>query len=279
MPEIYVIGDIHGQLHTFTTLLLENGIVKEQDPDGPVSGAPAPGEPRLVWDAGEAHLWLMGDYCDRGPDGIGVIELIIDLQAQARQAGGQVEALIGNHDLFLITVARCGDAVSDWQGKTFSEIWKEIGGRETDLEGLTDSHLDWLCNLPALGREDGVLLLHADCELYLQIGYSLEQVNAHFRQVCRNGTPVELDWMLGEFGKHHIFQGENHGELANFIGAYGGRRIIHGHTPISKVSDMAPEEIRQALVYAQGRCVNVDGGMYLGGPGFVHRLETDGSDR
>ena len=33
-----------------------------------------------------------------------------------------------------------------------------------------------------------------------------------------------------------------------------------------------PEDVREPLVYSRGRCVNVDGGMYLGGPGFVYQL-------
>jgi hypothetical protein len=29
-----------------------------------------------------------------------------------------------------------------------------------------------------------------------------------------------------------------------------------------------PEEVTEPLVYADGLCVNIDSGMYLGGPGF-----------
>ena len=32
------------------------------------------------------------------------------------------------------------------------------------------------------------------------------------------------------------------------------------------------EDVTEAWTYAGGRCVNVDGGIYLGGPGFVHQL-------
>ncbi|HEX9439253.1 MAG TPA: serine/threonine protein phosphatase, partial [Roseiflexaceae bacterium] len=53
---------------------------------------------------------------------------------------------------------------------------------------------------------------------------------------------------------------------------FGGRQIVHGHTPISSMRRCLPEEVVEPLVYAGGLCVNVDGGMYLGGPGFVYQV-------
>ena len=45
-----------------------------------------------AWSGGRASLWLLRDYVDRGPDGVGVIELIMRLQEQAADAGGTDEA-------------------------------------------------------------------------------------------------------------------------------------------------------------------------------------------
>ena len=54
------------------------------------------------------------------------------------------------------------------------------------------------------------------------------------------------------------------------LGYYGGRQIIHGHTPIQYlIEGIVP---KMAYVYMGGQCVDVDGGMYLGGPGFIYRL-------
>ncbi len=38
---------------------------------------------------------------------------------------------------------------------------------------------------------------------------------------------------------------------------------------IAVADSVAP---KAPFIYANGLCVNVDGGMYLGGPGFVYRL-------
>jgi hypothetical protein len=56
------------------------------------------------------------------------------------------------------------------------------------------------------------------------------------------------------------------------LATLGGSRIVHGHTPISLVLDTPPVEVTAPFVYAGGRCVNVDHGLFIGGPGFVTEL-------
>ena len=58
-----------------------------------------------------------------------------------------------------------------------------------------------------------------------------------------------------------------------FLRQFGGTRIVHGHTPIPLLLSCAPERVREPYVYAHGLCVNVDGGMMLGAPGFVYRVD------
>ena len=54
------------------------------------------------------------------------------------------------------------------------------------------------------------------------------------------------------------------------LSIYGGKQIIHGHTPIQYLSDnLMPDK---PVIYARDLCIDVDGGMYLGGPGFVFRV-------
>ena len=62
-----------------------------------------------------------------------------------------------------------------------------------------------------------------------------------------------------------------------FLARFGGEQIVHGHTPITKITGQPPEAVREPLFYADGLCIDVDPGMYLGGPGFVYPLdEGDG---
>jgi hypothetical protein len=51
-----------------------------------------------AWTGGATHLVLTGDFVDRGDASAKVMDLILALEPQARKAGGQVHALIGNHE-------------------------------------------------------------------------------------------------------------------------------------------------------------------------------------
>jgi Calcineurin-like phosphoesterase len=79
----YAIGDIHGCLNQTLELLKSAELTDEAG----------------HWTAMDAHLWFLGDFTDRGPDGMGVIDLVMRLEKEAVFEGGFVGALLGNHDL------------------------------------------------------------------------------------------------------------------------------------------------------------------------------------
>jgi hypothetical protein len=56
------------------------------------------------------------------------------------------------------------------------------------------------------------------------------------------------------------------------LDAYGGTRIVHGHTPIASLVGVDPRSVTEPLVYGDGRVTNVDHCLFAGGPGFVTRL-------
>ena len=62
----------------------------------------------------------------------------------------------------------------------------------------------------------------------------------------------------------------------HFLSIFGGRQLIHGHTPISSMLRCSLEKVDSPWIYAGGQCVNVDGGMFLGGPGFVYQFHAPG---
>jgi hypothetical protein len=243
MNPVYVIGDIHGQYDKLVALLKGARLVD----DG------------LRWTGGAAHLWFMGDFVDRGPGGIDAIELVMSLQNQAAQAGGLVSALIGNHDLMLLSAYRLGNAKSllsklpedprDFPLNMldlFTADWLRIGGVPSDLARMTGKHANWLMRLPAMARVGDKLLMHADALLYMQYGNTVDEVNQAFRRILTD---------------------DDHDEWVTLID--DAAQIIHGHTPIPKITN---RDATEAYVYANDHCVNVDGGLYLGGSGFVHQL-------
>ncbi|MDZ7706046.1 MAG: metallophosphoesterase [Trueperaceae bacterium] len=250
----YVIGDIHGEYDKYTRHLIAHGLASDT----------------LSWRGGSDHLWVMGDFFDRGPEGLQALELTIKLQLEAADAGGAVHALIGNHDVLMIAAKRFGGGYYDY--------WQTIGGVADDLAGLTDRHLAWLMRLPALRRAHSTLFMHADAKLYLNYGDTIDAVNEAFYKVVSGDDQEAFDALIEAFGEHRGFV-EGVGEPQNaktLLDTFGGSRIVHGHSPIEKTTDQDSPDITEAFVYNNGLCVNVDGGMYRGGPGFVYTLpETD----
>jgi hypothetical protein len=258
-PEsLYIIGDIHGQYDRLVDLLRGAGLVNQG----------------LEWSGGAARVWFMGDFFDRGPCGIESVELVMRLQDEARDAGGQVDALIGNHEPLILSALRFGETRNGW-GSTFLWDWRRNGGNDEELGRLTERHVEWLSGLPAMALVGDLLLIHADATFYTSYGATIDEVNGAFRALLRGGDADAWDRLLGQFSDRKAFvdsDPDGRARAAQLLADYGGRRIIHGHTPINYVLRCLPEEVVEPLTYAGGLCVNVDGGMYLGGPGFIYRL-------
>ncbi|WP_433304339.1 metallophosphoesterase [Actinoplanes sp. CA-030573] len=259
---VFVVGDVHGHRAELVALLRDHGFV-----DG-----------SLDWRAADAVLWFLGDFFDRGPDGIGVVELVMRLQQQAARSGGAVRSVLGNHEPLLLAAQRFGDApgLSTGPDGTFVGDWQANGGVQADLQRLTPEMAAWLSDLPALAVVGDSLLMHADALLYLEYGRDLRTVNSSLRAVLHGADPAAWDLLLERFAARNAFQGEDGGGRARaMLDAFGaGRaaRIVHGHTPIALQTGEPPTEVDAAHVYAGGLCANVDCGLYLGGRGFVHSL-------
>lgn len=258
---MYVIGDIHGQIAKMTAALRSAGLVDESD----------------QWTGGAARLWFLGDYFDRGPDGIAAIDLIRALQDQAADTSGRVEALLGNHDVLILAARRFGERPSGGPGGTFLSSWQLNGGVESDLVRLTDERAGWLSNLPAMALDGGRLLTHADATFYQVYGRSVPAVNRAIRAILQGDDAAAWDQLLDYFSQRRAFQDRDLGpaRVGRILALYGGRHLVHGHTPIAKLSGCRPEAVAGPLVYAGGLAIDVDAGMYLGGCGFVACLPEE----
>ena len=113
---LYIMGDIHGQYEKLTGLLRDARLVDDE----------------LSWMGGAARLWFIGDFFDRGPGAIETVDLVMRLQAEAADAGGQVEALLGNHEPLILAAKRFGETRTARSG-TFLWSWRRNGGDDSDL--------------------------------------------------------------------------------------------------------------------------------------------------
>ncbi|WP_437033222.1 metallophosphoesterase [Streptomyces sp. enrichment culture] len=265
---LYVVGDVHGYLDELVAALQEQGLID------------AAGQ----WCAGTARLWFLGDFTDRGPDGIGVIDLVMRLSAEAAAAGGYCKALLGNHELLLLGAKRFGDTpVNSGAGTaTFQAAWLLNGGQKTDMDRLQDHHLQWMSRLDAVEQVDGHLLLHSDTTAYLDYGRSIEEVNDTVRETITRNDADEVWDLFRKFTKRFSFRDEGGADaVRSLLDTYGGTRVVHGHSPIpyllGEVGSEDGEDDRGPViegphVYADGLAIAMDGGVTMAGKLLVRQL-------
>ncbi|MFE7564990.1 metallophosphoesterase [Kitasatospora sp. NPDC057500] len=262
---LYVVGDVHGYLDELRAELRHQGII---DADG-------------HWSAGRARIWFLGDFTDRGPDGIGVIDLVMQLAAEAAAAGGYCRALMGNHELLFLGAAKYGDEpVQSTAGTaSFLAAWRLNGGQQSDLERLEAHHISWLSRLPAIALEDGHLLLHSDTTAYLEYGESIAEVNDAVHDLLADEGVDEWWDCFRRFTKRFAFRGDpGPTAVRELLDAYGGVRVVHGHSPIPYLTgavhadDGMPPHVPGPYVYADDLAVAMDGGVTMEGRLLVARL-------
>ncbi|NGZ99243.1 MAG: diadenosine tetraphosphatase [Nitrospira sp. WS110] len=116
----YAIGDIQGCFTSLRTLLDHITF-----------------QPRID------RLWLVGDLVNRGPDSLGVLRYL-------RQIESAVQVVLGNHDLFLLAVAE--GIVPPRPKDTIQDVLTAPDRNEL---------LDWLRQQPLHHHENGFFMVHA----------------------------------------------------------------------------------------------------------------------
>ena len=198
---LYVIGDVHGRVDLLAHM--HRRIARDL--------ARRPAADRRV-----IHL---GDYIDRGPQSVAVLELLLDYRAK-----GQGDFLLGNHDRFLrdfLTDPECADF----------DLWMVNGGVETldsfGIDGMQAAFSSdrgvrlrlhdqltasmppglpaFLGGLALMLRFGDYVFVHAG----VRPGVALAEQSAH-----------DLVWIREPF----LFSDTDHGAV-----------IVHGHTPVEQV--------------------------------------------
>ncbi|NNC73604.1 MAG: serine/threonine protein phosphatase [Sphingomonadaceae bacterium] len=196
---LYAIGDIHGRLDLFDTLIdrieadnAERGVAK-------------------------VTVLLLGDLIDRGPDSHGVVERAIHWDADF----ATLECLLGNHEASML-------AVLDGQMRWFGS-WLGYGGYDTLLsygvgsdilasgeedeivaaaqDAVPQAHRDWLEKCPFSVSRGDYIFVHAGIRPGVPLG----------KQEAK-----DLLWIRGEF----LTTKADHGAM-----------IVHGHSITPEVEE------------------------------------------
>jgi diadenosine tetraphosphatase ApaH/serine/threonine PP2A family protein phosphatase len=220
---IYAVGDVHGRLDCLTHMLklIERDIAKER-----------PENHRIV---------MLGDYCDRGPDSAGVIDLLAKKATEE-----EFVCLLGNHDVWFSDFLRDPEAVGDsflyFGGReTLASYGIDPGRRPVPAvtlshqlaEKLPPEHWQFLSKLlPSYTMGD-----YFFCHAGVRPGIDLDKQSID-----------DLIWIRDEF---------------LFYPASFGKVIVHGHTP-------------HRIAQVRRNRINVDTCAYMSG--VLTCLVLEGSD-
>ena len=83
---LIAVGDVHGQYEPLVAILQHAGLI----------------DARLNWTGARNRLIQIGDILDRGPRAQDAMALLDKIQEQAKEAGGEVIRLVGNHELEIL---------------------------------------------------------------------------------------------------------------------------------------------------------------------------------
>ncbi len=87
IKKIFAMGDVHGQLDAMLEMLRNQKIIDQNN----------------QWKWGDGKLILTGDVTDRGPKVTETIWFLHNLKQEARKKGGDVDMLLGNHEVMTMT--------------------------------------------------------------------------------------------------------------------------------------------------------------------------------
>lgn len=86
VKRVVAVADVHGAYPELLAALREAAVIDES----------------LRWRAGATHLVSLGDLVDRGTESRKVLDLLMRLEGEARDAGGAVHVVLGNHEVMNI---------------------------------------------------------------------------------------------------------------------------------------------------------------------------------
>ncbi|MBS2015754.1 MAG: metallophosphoesterase [Deltaproteobacteria bacterium] len=234
MPErLVAIGDLHGDLEAARRALRLAGAIDAKD----------------AWIGGKLVVVQTGDEIDRGDDDRAVLDLFERLKEEAPKAGGEVIALVGNHEIMnamfdfrYVTPGSYG-AFADQTAST-GRIKEAIASVEPSAKPRAAAfapggrYAAMLAKRPAIARVGDTIFVHGGV-LPKHVSAGLDDINAKAKEwllgTAPEGPPPRA--LTSEDGPlwtrmYSAAPGrEECAMLGETLAALGAKRMVMGHTP------------------------------------------------
>jgi len=181
-PEkVVAISDIEGNFYALQSILQGAGVIND----------------KCNWTFGANHLMILGDLIDRGNNILACLWLIYKLDAQAKEYGGVVHYLLGNHELMNFSNDFRYVHPKYLYQKVTAMIYKNLFKNSSIL-------YNWIRSKNTVEKIGDYLFVHAGISpLIVQQDYSIAEVN----DMVRNNLGKEKDQILTY--KERILFGDN----------------------------------------------------------------------
>jgi len=264
VARLVAIGDVHGDISALRAALKLALVIDEDD----------------QWVGGETTVVQVGDQLDRGEDERAILHWLEDLAVEARDAGGALYPMLGNHET--MNVALDLRYVTEGGYADFADLTWDA--EDPLFDGLPDGEKGRIAAFRP-GGPYAKLLSHHVIALVVggtvfvhggllpeHVAYGLDTLNAETRAWMQGVAPRPdvLNGATSPTWSRHYSQSPDEGDcalLVDTLDALDATRMVVAHT-------VHTEGITSAC---QGQVWRVDVGLaaYYGGPTQVLLIEGD----
>jgi len=234
--KLLVMGDTHGGYDSLLIFLINNRIIDDEK----------------HWTWGTGHLVILGDIFDRGEHVSELLWLVYQLETQAREQGGYVHFILGNHEV--MNLLGNSTYISDkyyFLTKKANVSYSWLYNKHTILG-------KWLRTRNTIIKIDDNLFVHAGISPRLAFsGLSIEEINNRVRFLLKyteqnpsfdNAEELLLSyngpfWYRGYFESSRHYNRVSYREVTQILSVYDVSRIMIGHTNVKAITPLYNAQI------------------------------------
>lgn len=258
IQKAFIVSDIEGEFGAFRDLLLAAKVTDR----------------KYHWLFGSGQLIIAGDLFDRGRQVAQFLWLLYKLEDEARNAGGSVHVILGNHDIMNLSGDyRYVDPVYFSNAGLLREIYANLYDKNTELGR-------WLRSKNLIEKIGDLLVLHGGISAPVNaLDVDLETLNntaRHYYSIAQRKDSIPEKWLplfatnTSPFWYRGYFMmpRARMSQIDSTLALYHCNKIVVGHTILD----------RNIAFYYDGKLLAVDvdehtgkheGGLLMGGRWYV----------
>lgn len=228
-PRLLALSDVEGEYSRMRKFLRNHGVIDAQG----------------RWSFGKGHVVTVGDMVDRGVEVTETLLLLHRLEREARQAGGRLHFIIGNHEAMMMG----GDI--RYTAPKYTTVAARLGVTVPGLLGADTEIGRWLRQQNTMVRIGDIVFVHAGITpLLVDAQFDFDRFNTTMRRgvgrppqvvagalqalVWGRGGPL---WYRGYFPEFALEFGPTPTaeQLETTVARLKGSVIVIGHTKVAEV--------------------------------------------